>query len=102
MNGDWGHGSQGQSCNVAENGQLGHGNVAQNRQLGHANVHVHSGGHGMHGQNNRGHQPSIENTVQVASTELVNIFCSTHSRGSQGISSELVGNIFSSNAAIAS
>ena len=81
-NRDWGHGGQGQSCNVAENRLLGCGNVAQNRQLGCINAHVYSGGCGMRGQNNRGHQPSIENTVQVASMELVNIFCSTHSRGS--------------------
>ena len=80
--GDWGCGGRGQSCNVSENRQLGHGNVCQNRQLRCVNVHVHSGGCGMHGQNNRGCQPGIENTVQVASMELVNIFCSTYSRGS--------------------
>ena len=88
VNGDWGHGGRGQSCSVSENRQLGSGNFAQSTQFRCVNVC------GMHGQNNRGHQPSIQNTGQVASTELLNIFCSTHSRDSQGISREL-GNIFS-------
>ena len=90
VNEDQGRGGQGQSCSVSENRQLGSGYFAQSTQFRRVNVCA------MHGQNNRARQPSIQNTGQVASMELVNIFCSTCSRDSQGISREL-GNIFSSN-----
>ena len=46
--GDQGHGGQGQSCNVAQNTQLGHGNLP-----------VPHGGHGMCAQDDRGHPASI-------------------------------------------
>ena len=82
-NGDRGCGGRGQSCNVSENRQLEHGNFAQRTQFRHVNLH------GRCGQSNRGHQASIQNIGKVPSTELLNIFCSNHSRGSQGTSREL-------------
>ena len=94
-NGDRGCGGQGQTCNVSENRQLECGNFAQSTQFRHVNLC------GRHEQSNRGCKASIQNTGKVPSMELLNIFCSNRSRGSQGISREL-GNIFSSNVSVPS